>query len=441
MIPGDALAQLRKLPAESAHCVITSPPYWGLRDYGLPPLAWEPVRFAPMPGMPDLEAPAWQGCLGLEPEPILFVAHMVAIFREVRRVLRADGTCWVNLGDCYATGAGRVGDDKRGYRGDRLANGRGDQPAVLRRKTRATRDGSHSGRHTAIAAMGPMTQPNSMPIQGLKPKDLVGLPWRVALALQADGWWLRSDVVWNKPNPMPESVADRPTKAHEYLFLLTKRGRYFYDAKAIREPRTSDEDARGFRGGAYVQGRAFENSGTGGKRADIGNDRVSPEGKRNKRSVWTVATQPFPEAHFATFPPKLIEPCVLAGTSARGCCLACGAPVARKVVKVGTASAGGGRRAVADAREATTRPQGPTGAMATGEWATYATAGWEGSCSCAAPVVPCTVLDPFNGAGTTGVVAVGRGRSYLGIELNPDYLAMSEQRIAGVAPLLARQVR
>lgn len=288
VINGDALTVLRTLPGESVQCCVTSPPYWGLRDYG------------------------HNDQIGQESTPAEYVARLVEVFREVRRVLRSDATLWLNLGDCYATGAGRVGDcpgggeqgarwrgdvdrvrdDKRGLRFDRLANGRGDQPAVQRRKTRASRDGTHAGKHTGISAMGPMTQPNRMPIEGLKPKDMVGIPWRVAFALQANGWWLRSDIVWGKPNCMPESVLDRPTKAHEYVFLLSKSERYYYDAAAIAEE------------GVYPAGHV-----------------VTGSLKRNKRSVWHIPTQPFPGAHFAVMPMALAEPCVLAGCPRGGAVL------------------------------------------------------------------------------------------------------------------------
>lgn len=292
---GDCRDLLAKIADESVNCVVTSPPYWGLRDYGV------------------------EGQLGLEATPEEYVAKMVEIFREVRRVLRPEGVAWVNLGDCYATGAGKVGecpgggeqgarwrgdvdrprDDKRGYRGERLANGRGDAPAILRKKTRGK---------------GPMTQPNRMPIPGLKPKDLVGIPWRVAFALQADGWWLRSDIVWSKPNPMPESVQDRPTKAHEYVFLLTKSESYHYDADAIREPASEASAARyeyAFGWPKNVAMTAAEANGVGSRTHPIGN-RIS-DGMRNKRSVWTIATEPYGGAHFATFPTALVEPCILAG--------------------------------------------------------------------------------------------------------------------------------
>src|SRR6185369_5349431 len=310
---GHVLDVLRAMPAESVHCVVTSPPYYGLRDYGLPPQVWggdrtcqhrwtdsahrfrttdEPyTENSGVTGEGHEHAPfgsitcgtcgtcgAWRGSLGLEPTPELFVQHLVEVFAEVHRVLRDDGTLWLNLGDSYSSGG---------------------------RETRAP-DAKNAARAMEVRPAG------------LGSKNLLGIPWRVALALQAAQWTLRMDVIWSKPNAMPESVRDRPTRAHEYLFLFSKGERYFYDAEAIREPRTSDEAARGFRGGAYVGGATYDNGGAGGKRTTTGNHRVAPEGKRNRRSVWTIATAPFPEAHFATFPPDLPEICIKAGCPVGG---------------------------------------------------------------------------------------------------------------------------
>jgi len=214
---------------------------------------------------------------------------MVGVFGLVRDLLADDGTLWLNLGDSYATGAGSVGDRPGGAQGDAWAGVAG------------SRGGSAKQPQTA-SAIGPLTQPNRMPIPGLKPKDLCGIPWRVAFALQADGWWLRQDIIWSKKNCMPESVTDRCTKSHEYLFLLSKRERYYYDAAAIAEPAALG--ARRLNGG---------HSGNGDLQ-DNGRQNTSELVERNKRSVWTVATQPYSEAHFATFPPALIEPCILAGS-------------------------------------------------------------------------------------------------------------------------------
>jgi len=254
---GDTLQILKTWPDECVHCCVTSPPYWGLRDYGT------------------------EGQLGLEKTPEEYIAKLVEIFREVRRVLRSDGTLWLNMGDCYA-GAGGMGSfvDHKAKKG-------------------MTKIGQYV---------------RNKPIVGLKPKDLIGMPWRIAFALQADGWWLRSDIIWAKPNPMPESVRDRPTKAHEYMFLLSKSKKYYYDQDAVREDYVTPEDTKakcGF-GGPKCNTEELCHSNEPGK-----SWRPTHSG-RNLRDVWTIATQPFREAHFATFPEKLIEPCIKAGTSEKG---------------------------------------------------------------------------------------------------------------------------
>jgi len=375
ILTGDCRDVLKTLPDESVHCVVTSPPYWGLRDYGV------------------------AGQLGLESTPQEYVERMVAVFREVRRVLRDDGTLWLNLGDSYNAYNGNAGPSS-GFSA-----------------------GSAADTQRPKLASGHGLRTNS-----LKPKDLVGIPWRVAFALQADGWYLRQDIIWAKPNPMPESVRDRCTKAHEYLFLLAKSERYYFDAEAIQEPFAESSIARLEQPGleqqagsdrvpgktngpmkavgrhlpgnkthkgttAYEQGAEEHRTKAGlvayaerqraaapasyrgstftkGKTASVKptvgqGDRVEAAG-RNKRSVWTVTTQPFKEAHFATFPPALIEPCILAGC-----------------------------------------PEGGT------------------------------VLDPFGGAGTTGLVADRLGRNAILIELNPSYAEMARKRITGDAPLFA----
>jgi DNA modification methylase len=264
IMAGDCRDSLASLDAGSVQVCVTSPPYFGLRDYG------------------------HDGQIGLEPTPDEFVQALVAVFREVRRVLRDDGTVWLNLGDSY-NADGRKG---RAHMGE--------------------------GKNNGYSAWVNKT------MEGTKPKDLLGIPWMVAFALRADGWYLRSDIIWAKPNPMPESVTDRPTKAHEYLFLLSKGPRYFYDADAVREAHVYADDDRprmAYNGKGNPEGRALS-----GDAARLG----LHEGGRNRRSVWTVATQPFPGAHFATFPPKLIEPCILAGTSPKACGM-CGAPWQRIV--------------------------------------------------------------------------------------------------------------
>ncbi len=320
---GDALTVLREMPAGSVRCCVTSPPYWGLRDYGI------------------------GGQLGLESSPEHYVSKLVHIMREVRRVLAEDGTLWLNLGDSYSMNT-------------KGAGGEGKQQT----NAGTVMDNRRWG-------IGP----------GLKPKDLVGIPWRVAFALQAAGWWLRSDIIWAKPNPMPESVTDRPTKAHEYLFLLAKSQRYYYDADAVSEPAqdwttggpgegikttTHYHPDNGGNEGLARLAKRYKQDRTGNRTYTGFNARYqdNPLQRRNRRTVWTVPTQPFADAHFAVMPEALVEPCILAGS-------------------------------------------------APGD----------------------LVLDPFAGSGTVGVVALRHGRRFVGIELNPAYLDMARRRIAG--PLFA----
>lgn len=257
ILQGDCLERLLELPDESIQCCVTSPPYWGLRDYG------------------------HAGQLGLEKTPEEYVAKMVEVFREVRRVLRDDGTLWLNLGDSYSANQSA---------GNKVF---GNPEFNENRPSRAN------------------TKTPERTLAGLKPKDLVGIPWRVAFALQADGWYLRSDIIWHKPNPMPESVTDRPTKSHEYIFLMSKSARYYYDYEAIKEPSLNGGDVKDYTGDQK------SNS------VDPIMQATRPKGRlivvpmeRNKRSVWTVPTCPYSDAHFATFPPDLIKPCILAGTKA-----------------------------------------------------------------------------------------------------------------------------
>lgn len=333
IICGDALDVLKTLDSESVDCCITSPPYWGLRDYGV------------------------EGQLGLEKSPEDFVNKLVAIFKEAKRVLKNEGTLWLNLGDSYnSTPIGRQVDPKR------------------------------------LTSNGEYSYDFKKPFwDGLPAKNLIGIPWRVAFALQADGWYLRQDIIWAKPNPMPESVTDRCTKSHEYIFLLSKSPKYYFDNEAIQERATGydgrkDTMMKGsekYADGNYLAGGNANSLSIKGrerwkwhksaitpgqtphtkalKRMDGEKDPQYPI--RNRRSVWTVNTMPYKEAHFATFPEKLIEPMILAGCPKGG-----------------------------------------------------------------------TVLDPFSGAGTTGVVAKKFGRNYIGIELNPEYVKMSEKRINALTP-------
>jgi DNA modification methylase len=391
---GDCLTELRKLPAESVQCCVTSPPYFGLRDYGT--ATWEGGEGGDV-GCDHTDAEALaerlrqkksmiacgeridgstrtrehdeqigkniqyrntcKKCgatriddqLGLEQTPDEYVAKMVEVFREVRRVLRDDGTCWVNLGDVFAH-----------------ASSGGGGAVDVRTDGRTTTPGDKvRGRMAGVNTLG-----------NLKPKDLVGIPWMVAFALRADGWWLRQDIIWAKPNPMPESVTDRCTKSHEYIFLLAKNQNYYYDADAIKEDAVSDRPdmaMKGIRTGkAYLQqGIAPSNDIVNCNKETITSAQINTSSvdtsTRNKRSVWTVNTHSFKGAHFATFPPKLIEPCILAGCPVDG-----------------------------------------------------------------------VVLDPFMGSGTTGVVAQKWGRGFVGIELNPEYFAMAEKRIADAGGLFAQ---
>lgn len=297
ILQGDCIETLQKLDDKSINTCITSPPYWGLRDYG------------------ETDQ------LGLEDTPEEFVENLVKVFREVKRVLRDDGTVWLNLGDSYSSG-GRTTTTNQTLRGDKDYG---------------------------------VTRPK--PSKGIKPKDLIGIPWRVALALQQDGWYLRQDIIWHKPNPMPESVKDRCTKAHEYIFLLSKNVKYYFDNEAIKEDAV---------GNSPNNKKPHKHQGQSFSRTKENLVNIQAVKKRNKRSVWTVTTKPFKGAHFATFPMDLIEPCVLAGC-----------------------------------------PEGGT------------------------------VLDPFGGSGTTGIVAVNHNRNATLCELNKEYIEIAKKRIEEQAGMLA----
>ena len=434
ILQGDCRAVLTALPSESVHCVVTSPPYFGLRDYGV------------------------AGQIGLEPSLEVFLTEMVNVFREVRRVLRADGSCWLNLGDSYAGSWGAQGhrtidSDNQSWHASQIRN----HPKRAR-NTGAIRDA------------------------GLKSKDLMMVPARVALALQADGWWLRKDVIWAKPNPMTESATDRPTSSHEHVFLLTKAKRYFYDADAVREVaivQDWDDSSRVFggankhganaRNGDRMTGRATTPSvrkvkvPSGWDQGEGGHGTVHRDGRtsaayqateikagRNLRDVWTIASSPFPEAHFATFPPKLVEPCILAGTSAHGCCPTCGAPWTRVLAKgepdLPHQRASGGDaageyhgRSTKDYAVAGAQDASAVKARILAGMVTKRTSGWRPTCRCPDHrPIPCTVLDPFGGAGTTGLVADRLGRDSILIELNPGYAVMAQARIERDAGLLGQ---
>jgi DNA modification methylase len=298
---GDALLELKKLPTGKINCCVTSPPYFGLRDYGV------------------------EGQIGLESTLEEYIGKMVDIFREVRRVLRDDGTLWLNLGDSYA-GSGQGSGTVKPT--DKQASNKGTLSLMIR-------------------------ESSLKKINGLKSKDLIGIPWMVAFVLRNDGYYLRQDIIWSKPNPMPESVTDRCTKAHEYIFLLSKSAKYYYDYKAIQEKSIWAEKDKRFLNGPTISLKSKSNQYSINKQGVY-----SKDGNKNKRSVWIIKTNNFKDAHFATFPPDLIIPCILAGC-----------------------------------------PEGGT------------------------------VLDPFMGSGTTGLVALQFNRNFIGIELNKNYVNMANKRI------------
>lgn len=369
---GDNLTTLKTWPDACVHTCVTSPPYYALRDYGA------------------------EGQIGLEATPEAFIARLVEVFREVRRVLRDDGTLWVNMGDSY-----------NAYNGNRGT------------------ESQYAGKRNAMEPAFP--KGHGLAAKGLKPKDLIGIPWMLAFALRADGWYLRSDIIWAKKNCMPESVTDRPTKAHEYFFLLSKQEDYYYDAEAIKEKSVSyDSDPRADAGNIRYEG---------GKRSgDAGQGQesfVTISALRNKRSVWHVGTKPFNEAHFATFPEELIRPCILAGTSEKGACARCGAPY-RRVVESGDL-AGEGKIQTGERPASEVRGVSKTSALRTNgrTWREKVQKGWTPTCACEkSGTLPCVVLDPFMGAGTTALVAASYGRHFVGCELNPEYLAIAERRVA-----------
>jgi DNA modification methylase len=446
------------MPEASVHCCVTSPPYWGLRDYGVP------------------------GQIGLEASVPEWIERVVDVFREVRRVLRKDGTVWLNLGDCFV--AAPAGMDRSEGPASTLtgADRRGNRAARALPESYGKRQGHRSSFRRDREPLGGMPHKRALK---LKPKDLVGQPWRLAFALQDDGWWLRRDLIWHKPNAMPESVRDRPSSAHEYVFLLARSRRYYYDAAAIAEPLaessivrlsqpTFDQQHGGPKdyGGDRSQRRALENlaarhkppsgwndgptaddkvgryrrSGNGardrGERAgatsDVGRG-VQWEGSeagRNSRSVWTIPTQPYPGPHYATFPEELARRCVLAGSPPRTC-EQCGAPWRRELRtthrndqradgRPSTGNNSGGRRG------------GPAGhgsvGMAERTVRHDETVGWRPGCKHDQEGRGVAmVLDPFGGSGTVAQVATGHGRASTWIDLDPDNVPLALERIG---PLL-----
>ncbi len=423
--PGDLFDVLPTLPEKSVHCVVTSPPYWGLRDYGNPPRTF-----------PD----GWTGCLGLEPTPELFIAHMVQAFAEVHRVLRDDGTLWLNMGDCYAGSWGAQG--RQGATGEMAGR------SIV------------SARQIAVAVKKTTMAGSVAHLDGIKAKDLIGIPWMLAFALRSWGWYLRAEIVWAKGvsfcdayagSVMPESVQDRPTRSHEQVFLLTKKPRYFYDAEAVREEGvwpagtmaakgsgTREDNRRGTKGAALVEQGSRRDGNRENPAGGIGY--ATYDGTRNLRTVWTISPKPFAEAHFATFPQDLVIPCIKAGTSEKGVCASCGAMWRRLVEKEPIPE--DVRADFAAARERSAEDHGRTDGFTTrrpnfqrGRGETT----WEPTCTCGADVAPAVVMDCFSGAGTVGAVCAGLQRRYVGVEINPAYIEIAERRIASVAPLFAEE--
>ena len=485
MLNGNAL----HLPLANAtvQCVITSPPYWGLRDYGTAQWvggdsscdhkpsntpATRGLKSSTLNGGKKTTAHQQEGyavtcsrCgatrvdnqLGQEPKPDClgwatghpcghcYVCHIVQVFREVWRVLRPDGVAWLNLGDSYIGGKGQSGQGNSEYQAARAASGESINQA-----------------HHQIAGRGKTRPSDNLTVLkslNLKPKDLVGIPWRVALALQADGWYLRSDVIWQKPNCLPESVTDRPTKSHEHVFLLSKSKQYFYDHIAIQEPQTvgwnnsSFTDERDIltkpnlglkpRANAAAQfarptGNKHNGNSVPGQAYTQHREDREPRtetGWRNKRDVWSIPTQSYSGSHFATFPEDLVEPMLLAGTSPKAC-EHCRAPWKRIIQRSLTAHTGETESAYEKGTTAhrmsllrqAAREQG-------GEYVnTPTTIGWQPTCQCAHNTgsARCLVLDPFAGTATVGRVAARHGRRFVGVELNPKYIELAKQRTANV---------
>jgi DNA modification methylase len=350
------------------------------------------------------------GEIGLESSPDEYLETMVGVYRQVWRVLRDDATCWINLGDSYNNFRAQMGPGQALHGRDEL---RGKPAPDSRRRGWS----------------------------GLKEKDLLMMPARLALALQADGWWVRSDIIWAKPNPMPESVTDRCVSAHEHIFMLTKKPRYYFDGAAIAEPAVRAGDITGAQGG-YISDI------TGGHNKDglKANGQKPIAATRACRNVWTIATHAFPSAHFATYPPELVERCIRAGTSERGCCAACGAPYVRNSERDVQPQACDARKYDMDDPAFRTKRNMGARYQAQLDANPLRTTGWSASCKCDARIehygpflpahpVPCTVLDPFAGSGTTLLVADRLQRHAIGIDLSTTYADMAKNRVTDDCPL------
>ncbi len=388
---GDCAELLPTLVPGSVQCIVTSPPYFGLRDYGIPPTDWPAVEYVPMAGLPPIVIPAMRCCLGLEHDPLAYVGHLVHVFRLARPALRDDGTAWLNLGDSYAQ------DSKWGGR---------------------------SGGKNYTSAAGDL--PRQRKQTGLKDKDLMMIPARAAMALQADGWYLRNQAIWHKPNAMPESVRDRLTNDYEPLYLLAKSPRYYFDAAAIAEP--------------AIKGAAGSRFDTG-KTGTTGMGRVSTKERadsdtRNRRAVWRIATEALQAEHYAPMPQALVEPCILAGSSPQAC-EHCGAPWVRVVERESNwqerkaAGATAGNVGVTDRYQNSVHGNGMPHDL---KPKAVRDLGFHPICACpdATGASRCVVLDPFAGSGTVLRVAERLQRSSIGIDLNADYIELQQRRTNGV---------
>jgi len=414
VMEGSALETLKSLPERSVQCCVTSPPYFGLRAYGTAPRIWDgdiycehdwkavsPRRIRTLDDVVNIESAqvanvgancellptrgcykcgAWEGELGQEPTPEMFIYHLVNVFDQVKRVLRDDGTCWINIADTY-------------WKEDKIKH------------------------------------------PYLKTKDLCMIPHRLAIELQKRGWYVRQEIVWHKPNPMPESVIDRCTNTHEYILLCSKRKNYYFDNIAISELAECSADKRAGKGRIHYGGKRNGEVGTGQSSF------VSISEMRNKRSVWFMTTSTYKGAHFATFPEELPKLCILAGTSEKGCCSECGTPWKRIIDHPGNPEGILGYKGVPNAKTkaggfdpseiATTDGQRLKKGHNPTQFYKGKIIGWGASCKCDGKVVPCITLDIFNGSGTTGVVAVRNGRRYIGCEMKPEYIQLTHERMNG----------
>lgn len=454
---GDWKEAARQLKPGSIDCIITSPPYYGLRDYGTG--KWEGGRQdcdhlgdtlqsnkstlgGRLPeetindkrtrsGMPFKSICGKCGAvridqqLGIEETPEQYISNLVEGFRLLRVALKDCGTLWVNIGDSYWGGKGQSG-----------------QGLTPEQQERRSENGESLNKSFHQIAGPGKTRPTDKKSDIYKPKDLIGIPWMLAFALRSDGWYLRQDIIWNKPNPMPESVTDRCTKSHEYIFLFSKSKNYYFDAEAIKEDvvayeieRRKKEKAKGFGGKRNLKTNGHETgqapqSENGAVRDLSKLINLTLTGKRNKRSVWTVTTKPFKDAHFACYPHELIDPCIMAGTSEKGCCPKCGDPWVRILETKNI------KRNEFPPEDPRYRPNQYVGnyedinGKGDAGYTETKTIGWAPSCNCGiSETVPAIVYDPFMGSGTTGSAAKSLGRDYMGSELNPEYLKIQSRRL------------